>query len=551
MPLVEKRSLQRDPAGTAPEQRRYEVKIVGGRRVVVWQDGDNGLQQAYRPPPSRSADPLRSQVRVEQNPTIRVTPSGGGANSQYRPPPPAESPQRVPAERLVTGAGGTTAGRPQVTPSNPPQAQGAGQSIVGARQPEVTYSRSAPRRTSDVTGGAMNASFSVLPPITPTSSSKQLKKLGELQEITLKNELYRSSELLHERRVQRILNELRTLDRDRDGVLTPSHVRHTLHKHQLTLTPEAEDSLVTKFSESSEAVRYEKLIQYLSSVRLEASRTVPPQGQSPPKAQAPAPRLGRAFTERDDSRLKEDLAAYLKPRPLDLDQLSRTFYDLDRDRNGFLSTQQVETGLHRCGLEDMPQELLARLCTATDKQGNGLCDIDKLTAYLGRASPGASRASGSIQGIGNNHRPRRPKEPPPVISNSGYRPPQPAYQPRLADQEPEGVPENSARPESAGAIPYDTAYPPSPPTPEFDRDQWMADYQHLVTTLGLSGAEDGGYLAPDEVGRITESYNTIYNLGIPIDLVNRALGQSAEPTYGMVQLATYTDVLMNLFLNSV
>ncbi|XP_043204434.1 uncharacterized protein LOC122371802 isoform X2 [Amphibalanus amphitrite] len=184
----------------------------------------------------------------------------------------------------------------------------------------------------------------------------------------------------------------------------------------------------------------------------------------------------------------------------------------------------------------MPQELLARLCTATDKQGNGLCDIDKLTAYLG---------------IGNNHRPRRPKEPPPVISNSGYRPPQPAYQPRLADQEPEGVPENSARPESAGAIPYDTAYPPSPPTPEFDRDQWMADYQHLVTTLGLSGAEDGGYLAPDEVGRITESYNTIYNLGIPIDLVNRALGQSAEPTYGMVQLATYTDVLMNLFLNSV
>ncbi|XP_043204423.1 uncharacterized protein LOC122371796, partial [Amphibalanus amphitrite] len=277
---------------------------------------DNGLQQAYRPPPSRSADPLRSQVRVEQNPTIRVTPSGGGANSQYRPPPPAESPQRVPAERLVTGAGGTTAGRPQVTPSNPPQAQGAGQSIVGARQPEVTYSRSAPRRTSvGCNRRAMNASFSVLPPITPTSSSKQLKKLGELQEITLKNELYRSSELLHERRVQRILNELRTLDRDRDGVLTPSHVRHTLHKHQLTLTPEAEDSLVTKFSESSEAVRYEKLIQYLSSVRLEASRTVPPQGQSPPKAQAPAPRLGRAFTERDDSRLKEDLAAYLNLDP--------------------------------------------------------------------------------------------------------------------------------------------------------------------------------------------------------------------------------------------
>ena len=50
-------------------------------------------------------------------------------------------------------------------------------------------------------------------------------------------------------------------------------------RRQLTLPSEVEDSLVTKFSESAHAVRYEKLIQYLSSVRLEANRTVPPPGQ--------------------------------------------------------------------------------------------------------------------------------------------------------------------------------------------------------------------------------------------------------------------------------
>ena len=37
----------------------------------------------------------------------------------------------------------------------------------------------------DVTSGALNASFSVLPPIASTGSGKQTRKLGELEEITL------------------------------------------------------------------------------------------------------------------------------------------------------------------------------------------------------------------------------------------------------------------------------------------------------------------------------------------------------------------------------
>ena len=53
------------------------------------------------------------------------------------------------------------------------------------------------------------------------------------------------------------------------------------------------------------------------------------------------PKVGRSFTERDEARLRLDLTAYLKPRPLDLERVSRTFFDLDRDRNGFLSVQQV------------------------------------------------------------------------------------------------------------------------------------------------------------------------------------------------------------------
>ena len=62
------------------------------------------------------------------------------------------------------------------------------------------------------------------------------------------------------------------------------------------------------------------------------------------------------------------------------------------------TSPQVENGLRRCGLEDMPQELLQRLCAATDRQGNGLCDIEKLSGYLSRASPRSSRVTGTIQG---------------------------------------------------------------------------------------------------------------------------------------------------------
>ena len=53
-------------------------------------------------------------------------------------------------------------------------------------------------------------------------------------------------------------------------------------------------------------------------------------------------RLRRSFTGNDEARLRHDLSAYLKPRPLDLEHASRTFFELDRDRNGFLTVQQVK-----------------------------------------------------------------------------------------------------------------------------------------------------------------------------------------------------------------
>ena len=39
MPLVEKGNPQRNAAGTVPEPLRYQVKIVGGRRMIVWENG--------------------------------------------------------------------------------------------------------------------------------------------------------------------------------------------------------------------------------------------------------------------------------------------------------------------------------------------------------------------------------------------------------------------------------------------------------------------------------------------------------------------------------
>ncbi|XP_037076881.1 uncharacterized protein LOC119098058 [Pollicipes pollicipes] len=304
---------------------------------------------------------------------------------------------------------------------------------TSAERPVATQPSPAARPASNGTAGSLSGSFSVLPPIAGGGSgpagcqSGRSGKLGELEEITLKNEIYRNAELIQERRVQRLLNEMRTLDRDRDGVLEPIQVKRTLRKHQLKFTPEVEDNLVLKFQQTPKTVQYEKLVQYLGLVKLEASRTI----DAPPVAQHQAlPRPGRAFTERDELLLKEDLSAFLRPRLLDLEQLSRTFYDLDRDRNGFLSAAQVETGLHRAGLADMPSELMRRLCTAADRQGNGLSNIDKITTYVERSMPAFSRAT--LQGLGNNHHPRAPREPAPVSVST--RPAPITYQPRLTQQ---------------------------------------------------------------------------------------------------------------------
>ena len=90
---------------------------------------------------------------MDRNPEIRVTPSGGGAHSEYRPLPPQDSPQRVPTERLMSpdlasegraeGAQGQGGSRGRQQPEN-----GDGQSIAGSQQQEVSYSQSAPRRKS-------------------------------------------------------------------------------------------------------------------------------------------------------------------------------------------------------------------------------------------------------------------------------------------------------------------------------------------------------------------------------------------------------------------
>lgn len=60
-----------------------------------------------------------------------------------------------------------------------------------------------------------------------------------------------------------------------------------------------------------------------------------------------------------------------------------------------------------------------------------------------------------------------------------------------------------------------------------------------------------GYMEFEEVGRITESYSTIYSMGISLDMINQALTHATEPNYGLINLQVYTEYLLRLFLSMV
>ncbi|XP_071522990.1 uncharacterized protein [Panulirus ornatus] len=439
-------------------------------------------------------------------------------------------------------------------------------------------------------GGGRGENFSVLPPIKDTSRRRDEDfSLSELDDISLKNEILRVVKGLPERGIQALLINLRAQDRDRDGILSTDIVKGTIRKFQVHLSEEGQKNLCKKFGQAGDLVsmvRYEEMVSYLTKSRMEALRAPPPmpnqrpedapgdvaQPQQQQQQQHPRKVTLRnrvLFSDRDEGKLFVDLERQLADKPVNMADLRRTMYDLDRDRNDFLSGQQVEVAFSKCGIYLTP-DVRARLLLATDRTGAGIYKIETLMNYLTRVIP----ETHNTVSLGHNHQPRLartgllPMFQNQSMLNAPWDMTPPQQQQRLETRTDflpdEGFSEDagSAGDHSAREQSHTghqrryaaTAPPPAPPAagddvetqPDFDVQKWSSDYQYLAQAVYNADQDQSGYMPADEIQHVTSTYNLVYNLQISEPTLTSALNMATDPNFEEVNLEYFIAILQDL-----
>ncbi|XP_045126093.1 uncharacterized protein LOC123513184 isoform X1 [Portunus trituberculatus] len=423
--------------------------------------------------------------------------------------------------------------------------------------------------------GGNPGNFSVLPPIKDSGKRIESFSLSELDDISLKNEVLRNMKEMSDRGLQGLLANLRAQDRDRDGVLSTDVVKGTLKKYQLKLSEEGMKNLCKKFGEAGThvtMVRYEDMINYLAKSRMEALRAPPPMpGQRvqeseesgsqpqpmPPKQQHPRKvnlRNRVLFSDKDEAQLISDMERQLSGKPVNMADLRRTMYDLDRDRNDFLSGKQVEVAFSKCGVYLTP-DVRARLLLATDRTGAGMYKIETLMDYLTRVKP---ETHYTVE-LGNSHRPRQARVGRhPIYQN------QPMLNApwELTQQEPnthgelpdEGFSEEQQQQQRQRLQQLQEVQPLAPPPPNvpeetelpFDVQKWSSDYQYLAQAVYQADHDQSDYMPAEEVQHISSTYNLVYNLQISEQTLLTALNTATDETYGEVNLEYFIAALQDL-----
>ncbi|XP_047482629.1 uncharacterized protein LOC125034736 isoform X2 [Penaeus chinensis] len=438
-----------------------------------------------------------------------------------------------------------------------------------------------PKRIEDSGARAsQGGTFAVLPPIkTSGQKSSDGFSLTELEDISLKNELARVLKDVSDKTLQALLRNLRSQDRDRDGILTTDFLKGSLRKFQIYLSPDGQKNLCKKFGETGErsaVVRYENMFAYMTKTRLEAIRAPPPKPQQEPRKsdQQQQQRLVNLrnkvlFSDRDEAKLIIDLERQLADKQVNMADLRRTMYDLDRDRNDFLSGEQVKTALQRCNV-DLPPDLLARLLLATDRTGAAMHKIEALMNYLTRVKP---EAHGIL--IGSRYDPPQARggrgstfQSQSSLQPSWGAPTQPLQQLQSkTDYLPdEGFIEGQT--EAPGSVsrapslapspaPFQSAHSPAGPEEEeeeeeaeaqepFNMHKWSEDYVHLAQAVYGADHDQAGYLPPEEVRHVASTYNLVYNLNISEASLTSAISSATDPSYGEVNLEYFVASLQDL-----
>ncbi|CAG0896938.1 unnamed protein product [Cyprideis torosa] len=328
----------------------FDVKIVAGRRVVIYPDGSiRGDTKTGLPPPNVRKTPppeLLTSPAIQEEP-VAVQDKGGG----YPVLPPIGS-----ADSKKSRQGSAEEAKSEDNKS------------------EKTAPAPAPAPTAPKITG-------------PVGTLKEVQDF--FQKVSVKQ--------LHG-----LLQQFRIKDIERDGALTTEDTSKIIQQKMNVPMPESVRNALPNYfkaGKSSEMVNYNKMVQFLVTDRV--------------KSQAPttekryvAAKLPSTLNPKEENALVRDLSQVLPPaKNFDLSKVSQGVYEFDRDRNDHLSKQQAEYALEKQNL-NIPGELMDRLLRGAQKNPY-LVDIPKLLDFFERARPGAAAGTSIFGGRSTNGIPEK------------------------------------------------------------------------------------------------------------------------------------------------
>jgi len=499
----------------------YDVKIIGGRKVIIWDEPKKEKKKPVFVPAIISKSPSKEREKESNH---------GENPDEILPAPPLLPPHS-------TGNAAPSGWDP--LPSPPQEEDNDEDSrvafpIIERMEGEARLSR----RSSD--SDSLNSSYKVLPPIKRPEHETQSESESDFgREEDLRDFCTTRMRFISERGLGMVLTELRKIDRDRERALPPETVSRVLEtpKYRLGISP-ALSKLLAKFPNPQIAgyVNYELLLDWLEQRRLEARPTKenvvvdqrlpfssPPAKQS--RGSQPTKREPKKAMTGEQELAVLELARTLGRQKVELERLGQVMRSKDHYGNDQLSGQQVSASLRAVGLT-VERSAFASWLRSADTIGKGIYSIPGLLEVMSQA---VKRAKGE------EGRPARDKRIPEVherrdkalvaapLTNANTKEEDLSWQ-QLLDLN-SSLPRVRGRGEDGGLR--------------------LRNLARLRSAMEQSYKQQHGYLPPKDVVQLALAYSTVYQLGLDQGIITAAVNysRSLDLRRGLVNIEKFVAYL--------
>lgn len=527
----------------------YDVKIVAGRRVVIFHD----TEKAKKPSEEESSnedqhnsDVTPDVVKVEEStPELKRTGDevstelesiflSSSVNEQWfglNCPAADDNDQGTKSDEskmLVTKA------------ASVPARKASSRSVVPPHPRYHNGRRLSLSDTFTIKTFEEHSRYPVLPPLIRSHMDTRLDdKVADRR-------LIKSLAAVSNRTLEAMLREMRKTDRDRDRVLRPDQVKAAVEKYKLPIM-DVLDYLLGRYADNTfqGMVNYEDMIQCLIANKSKAdqkSMPVAKEEQEQEKSQdlnvtqTSFSSQQTVFGDRDDAKLIMDLGQAIAASPkFDLAKFRESLETKDMYGNGQVSKQHVIQATNHCKLT-VTKTVLGRWLTSCDPISRGIYSIPKLVGYLERSSCPAvvERKKQVSSAAAGRHFPLDAS-----MKSTKSLPTEKTLltQPRWETTTPLQRLNTS---EPSTPVHKETENVPSSPVP-----QNTQDIVYLKQGLARSYQEVPGYLGVDELRHVCTSYSTTYQMNISDGRIHEAINnaRSMDPVTGYVNIGLFCRFL--------